>query len=72
MKKKYHTKEKVTPKVWMLFDGRYRTDEDRAVCYESCDTLKEAYNNVDDYGGDTVIVEFEVDGNTIKNGKILN
>jgi hypothetical protein len=59
-------------KIWMLFDGRYRTDEDRAVCYEVCETLKEAKDNADDYGTDTVIVEGETVGNEIRNSKIIN
>ena len=59
-------------KIWMLFDGRYRTDEDRAVCYEVCETLKEAKANADDYGTDTVIVEGETVGNEIRNSKIIN
>ena len=53
-------------KIWMLFDSRYRTDEDRAVCYEVCETLKEAKENVNDYGTDTVIVEGETDVNGMR------
>ena len=59
-------------KIWMLFDGRYRTDEDKAMCYEVCETLKEAKKNADDYGNDTVIVEGETFENEIKNSKIIN
>jgi len=59
-------------KIWLLFDGRYRTDEDRAVCYEVCDTLKEAKQNAGDYGDDTVIVEGEDENNVISNCKIVN
>ena len=59
-------------KIWMLFDGRYRTDEDRAVCYEVCETLKEAKENADDYGDDTVIVEAEEEDNLISGSKIVN
>ena len=59
-------------KIWMLFDGRYRTDEDKAVCYEVCKTLKEARDYADDYGTDTVIVEGETVGNEIRNLKIIN
>lgn len=59
-------------KIWMLFDGRYRTDEYRAVCYEVCETLKEAKGNADDYGTDTIIVEGEIVGNEIRNSKIIN
>jgi len=59
-------------KVWLLYDGRYRTDEDSAVCYEMCETLKEANTNAKDYGEDTVIVEAETKGNEIINSKIIN
>lgn len=61
-------------KVWLLFDGRYITDEDRAICYESCETLKEARKNRTDYGDDTVIVEAEVDleNNNVKMIKTVN
>ena len=59
-------------KIWMLFDGRYRTDEDRAVCYEVCDTLNEAKENADDYGDDTIIVEAVEENNVISDSKIVN
>lgn len=59
-------------KIWMLFDGRYRTDEDRAVCYEVCETLKEAKENSDDYGDDTVIVEAVEENNVISDSNIVN
>lgn len=59
-------------KIWMLFDGRYRNDEDRAVCYEVCETLKEAKENADDYGDDTVIVEAVEENNVISGSKIVN
>lgn len=59
-------------KFWLLFDGRYRTDEDRAVCYEVCDTLNEAKENADDYGDDTVIVEAVEENNVISDSKIIN
>lgn len=55
----------------MLFDGRYRTCEDRAICYEVCETLKEARKHAKDYGNDTVIVEAEIFGNEIRNSKII-
>ncbi len=42
---------------YMLFDGRYLNNPDSAVCYEVCDSLKEARENKDDYGTDTVIVK---------------
>ena len=59
-------------KIWMLFDGRYRTDEARAVCYEVCETLKEAKENADDYGDDTVIVEAVEENNVISDSNIVN
>ena len=59
-------------KIWMLFDGRYRTDEDRAVCYEVCETLREAKKKADNYGDDTVIVEVIEENNVISDSKIIN
>jgi hypothetical protein len=59
-------------KQWLLFDGRYRTDEDRAICFEVCDSLDEAQKTAPDYGDDTVIVEFDLMGNELRNGKIIN
>ena len=61
-----------TKKIWLLYDGRYRTDEDEAVCYEMCETLKEAKKSANDYGDDTVIVEAETVGTEIINEKIIN
>lgn len=58
-------------KKYLLFDSRYRSDEDRSICYEVCDTLKEAKENCEDYGEDTVIVEFTEKGNELVNPKIL-
>lgn len=63
---------KENKKCWMLFDGRYRTDEDKATCHLFCDTLKEAKQNADDYGDDTVIVEAEIMDGMIINSKIIN
>ena len=59
-------------KTWLLFDARYRTDEDSANCYEVCDNLKEAQENAPDYGDDTVIVEYDLVGNELENPKIIN
>ena len=59
-------------KIWMLFDGRYRTDEDSAVCYEVCGTLEEAKKGADSYGDDNLIVEAKVVGTEITDSKILN
>ncbi len=62
----------VSRKIWMLYDGRYRTDEDRSMCYEVCDSKIEAEENASDYGNDTVIVEAELFGKEIRNSKIIN
>jgi len=59
-------------KKWLLFDGRYRTDKDRAICLEMCDTLKEAKKNAPEYGDDTVIVECDAVRNELLNSKIIN
>jgi hypothetical protein len=32
-------------KKYFLYDGRYRSNPDRAVCYEVCDSKKEARKN---------------------------
>ena len=61
-----------TTKKYFLYDGRYRTDEDRAMCYEVCETLKEAKKSTKDYGDDTVIVESEIKENNIINFRIIN
>ncbi len=59
-------------KSWMLFDDRYITNEDKAVCFECCETLKEAKKNAKDYGNNTVIVEYLTSGNQIKKKTIVN
>jgi hypothetical protein len=59
-------------KLWLLYDGRYRTDEDRAMVYEVCSSLREAEENASDYGTDTVIVEATLKGKIFYNPKILN
>lgn len=43
--------------AFMLYDGRYLTDENKAVCYEVCDSIEEARESKNDYGDDTVIVK---------------
>jgi hypothetical protein len=58
--------------LWLLYDGRYRTNEDRAMVYEVCNSLREAEENASDYGTDTVIVEVTVKGKIFHNPKILN
>jgi hypothetical protein len=58
-------------KIWLLYDGRYRTEED-GMCYEVCETLKEAKVSAKDYGNDTVIVEAERKDMMIVNCRIVN
>jgi predicted RNase H-like HicB family nuclease len=58
-------------KAWALYDARYIYAPDRAVCYEFCETLKEARKNSKDYGDGTIIVEHEVENNLIINSKII-
>lgn len=43
--------------VYELYDGRYLTRPERAICYEVCETIKEARQNKDEYGDDTFIVK---------------
>ena len=60
-----------TKKTWLLYDGRYLQDEERATVYEMCSTIEEARTNCQHYGDDTVIVECEVTGNVIEGGRII-
>jgi len=48
---------------FLIFDGRYRMDPDRAIVMETTETLKEAKEAVRDHG-DAVIVDSEI-GNII-------
>ena len=57
---------------YFLYDGRYRTNEDRAALYEVCSTLKEAKKVSKDYGDDTVIVECHIVNNSVIYKEILN
>ena len=59
-------------KIYLLFDSRYRRDEDSATFHKVCDTLKEAIDSAPDYGHDTVIVEAEIKRCVIYDTKILN
>lgn len=43
-----------------LFDGRYPTNPDRAICFEVCETLEEARENRLGWGDDTVIVKMVI------------
>ncbi len=47
----------ITKISYDIFDARYKTDPDRATCFECCDTLKEARENKDDYGDGNIIVK---------------
>lgn len=40
-----------------LYDGRYLTDPDSAICFEVCESLEEAMQEKDNYGTDTVVVK---------------
>tara|TARA_R110000822_G_scaffold67329_2_gene164024 strand:- start:3584 stop:3766 length:183 start_codon:yes stop_codon:yes gene_type:complete len=57
---------------YFLYDGRYRTNEDRATLYEVCSTLKEAQKVSKDYGDDTVIVEYDIINSVATRKKIVN
>jgi hypothetical protein len=43
---------------YLIMDGRYRFDEDRAVCMDTADTLDEARSAVK-VQGDAVVVDAE-------------
>lgn len=43
-------------KEYYIYDARYWWDEDRAVIFEVCHSLKEAQKSRTDYGDDCVIV----------------
>jgi len=61
--------------LYLLYDSRYRTDEDSAICLEVCDSLKEAKENAPDYGNDVVIVKYKeskIDKRQIERVKIMN
>lgn len=59
-------------KMWLLFDGRYRTDPDRAMVMTTADSLEEAQEDISMFGDDTVIVEYDVDGDELINPKTVN
>jgi hypothetical protein len=61
-----------TEKLFMLFDGRYRTEPDRAICLEFCKSLNEAKENATEYGDDTVIVSADGNNGELSNFNILN
>ena len=53
-------------KKYLIYDGRYNIDPDRAVCLEICDSRKEAEESIKDFGDDSVIVEEELTPTTTK------
>lgn len=59
-------------KAYLIYDARYRYDEDAATVFEVCDTVDEAEDNHKDYGNDTVIVEYDMDEVGLYNPKIKN
>jgi hypothetical protein len=62
--------KKKTKKVYLLFDGRYHSDPDRAICLEMCESLSEARESINDYG-DAVIVQFDDNKGVLENEKII-
>ena len=58
--------------LYLLYDARYRYDEDTATLFEVCDTLQEAKENAPDYGDDTVIVKYKLADGIIEPVEILN
>lgn len=43
--------------TYQIYDSRYYENPDRAVCFEVCDTLREAQRSRNDYGNNNIIVE---------------
>ena len=41
--------------TYWIYDQRYYSDPDSATVFEVCDTLKEARENKDDYGGGVIV-----------------
>lgn len=58
--------------IYILYDGRYRTNPDRATCFEVCDSEFEARDTANEYGNDTVIVKAQLNGKIITNSEIIN
>lgn len=59
-------------KKWLVYDARYHTDEDRAICLIVCNSLKEARQEAPEYGDGNVIVEATIIGKEIVSEKIVN
>ena len=49
-------------KIWLIYDPRYRTNPDDAICFEVCDSKEEAIRQAPEYGNNNVIVEDEIEG----------
>lgn len=63
--------ENKNTKIWLIYDARYKTDEEKAICLEVCSSLGEARTSLTDYGSGAVLVEADVKGKTIINEKII-
>jgi len=40
---------------YFLYDERFYTDEDAAICFEVCETLEEARESAPDYGAAVIV-----------------
>lgn len=56
--------------MWVLYDGRYYTDADRATAYCTADSHSEAVKNKAEDFNDAVIVIYDTKGNYLINGRI--
>lgn len=45
------SKEKI---LYLIFDSRYTTDEDRSICLSTAETLKEAKKDQKDFPGSVI------------------
>lgn len=60
---------------YLLYDPRYRTDPDKAVCLAGAENLEEAkidQKELSEYYGDVVIVKIVSKGKHIVESKIVN
>lgn len=67
---------KKTPEyLYLIFDARYTSDDDetsdRAICFETSRTLKEAQKNRKDYWDDCVIVRSEIEWEYLVNEVLM-
>ena len=58
-------------KQFVLYDSRYLTDEDSATVYCCAETIEEAREDKNDMFPDAVIVEYEIQGDELINGKVV-